>query len=244
MQIWRFLRPSALGFTWRLARGLVVDRIRGAPPLPLRVREYVAARAKQGDPADVLAKMDAFATSERFLMNLGPAKGALVREIFSRLPPEPRLLELGAFCGYSSILFASLLGPGCRIVSIEKDAASVEGARANVELAGLADRIEIRHGASGELIPELSGPFDLVFLDHWKDLYRRDLEAIEANGLLRKGSIVVADNVGPLFGAENYLDYVRGCGRYDSENRVSTIEYSNVEDAVEISVYRGDAATR
>ena len=34
----------------------------------------------------------------------------------------------------------------------------------------------------------------------------------------RKGSVVVADNVGPAFGAHAYLGYVRGCGRYDSRN--------------------------
>ena len=87
---------------------------------------------------------------------------------------------------------------------------------------------------------ELEGDFDLVFLDHWKDLYEKDLRLLESNGLLRPGTIVVADNVGQLFGAEAYLDYVRSCGRYDSENRLSTVEYSEMEDAVEISIYRGD----
>jgi len=239
MQVWRFLTPTHIGFTWRMASEALFDRITGAPPLPLRVRDYVAEHARRGDPQSVLATMDAFAMDERFLMNLGPAKGPLVREVFAQLPPNPRILELGAFCGYSSILFASTLGPEGRVVSIEKSQASVSGARANVEFAGLSERVEILHGASTETIPTLSGPFDLVFLDHWKDLYRKDLETLERCGLLHAGTIVVADNVGPLFGAAPYLEYVRSCGRYDSENRVSTVEYTEIPDAVEISVFRG-----
>lgn len=238
MQIWRFLQPSALGFSFRVLRDTLIDRLTGAAPLPLRVRDFVAQHARRGDPEDVLRTMDRFATEVRFLMNIGPDKGPLVRELLARLPRDARILELGAFCGYSSILLADTLGDAGRIVSIEVSAAAVEGARANVEFAGLGDRVEIHHGGSTETIPTLEGSFDLVFLDHWKNLYKTDLEAIEANGLLRPGSLVVADNVGPLFGATEYLDYVRTCGRYDSENRVATIEYSSIPDAVEISVYR------
>ena len=107
--------------------------------------------------------------------------------------------------------------------------------------AGYADKVEILEGSSTEVIRTLEGPFDLVFLDHWKDLYERDLRLIEERGLLRAGSIVVADNVGEIFGAAAYLDYVRSCGRYESENRPAHIEYSDLPDAVEISVYQGQS---
>ena len=238
MQIWRFLQPAALGFSFRLVRETLIDRLTGAAPLPLRVRDFVAQHARRGDPEDVLKTMDRFATEERFLMNIGPDKGPLVRELLAGLPRDARILELGAFCGYSSILLADTLGDRGKIVSVEISAAAVEGARANVEFAGLGDRVEIHHGGSTETIPTLEGPFDLVFLDHWKDLYKTDLQEIEANGLLRPGSLVVADNVGPLFGATEYLDYVRTCGHYETEHRVATLEYSSIPDAVEISVYR------
>jgi len=238
MQIWRFLQPAALGFSFRVVRETLIDRLTGAAPLPLRVRDFVAQHARRGDPKDVLKTMDRFANEVRFLMNIGPDKGPLVRELLAGLPADARILELGAFCGYSSILLANTLGDRGKIVSVEISAAAVEGARANVEFAGLGDRVEIHHGGSTETIPNLEGPFDLVFLDHWKDLYKTDLQEIEANGLLRPGSLVVADNVGPLFGATEYLDYVRTCGHYDTEHRVATLEYSSIPDAVEISTYR------
>ena len=205
---------------------------------PRKVARYVEANARRGDPADVLATMDRYAREEQFLMNIGPDKGPIVQELFAGLAPDARVLELGAYCGYSAVLFASTLGPEGRVVSLEVGEESVEAARANVAHAGLADRVEFILGDSGESIPNLDGPFDLVFLDHWKDLYKRDLQAIEARGLLKPGSIVVADNVGPHFNPTEYLEYVRGCGHYECEHRESTIEYSDDADAVEISVYR------
>ena len=214
------------------------DLVQKIEPHPKKVSDYVAKHARRGDPASVLATMDRYAREERFLMNLGPDKGALVEEVFDRLPDDARILEVGAYCGYSAVLFASKLGPGGRLVSLEIGEESVEAARANVEFAGLADKVEIVLGPSGESIPTLEGTFDLVFLDHWKDLYKDDLQAIEAKGLLKPGSLVVADNVGESFNPTAYLEYVRTCGHYESEHRESTIEYHTLPDAVEISVYR------
>ena len=205
---------------------------------PLRVHDYVVANAERGDPTTVLAAMDRYAREERFLMNIGPDKGALVREVFSRLPENPRVLELGTYCGYSAILFGTQLGEGGQLVSLELGQESVEASRANVEFAGLSDRVEIIQGDAAETIPTLDGTFDMVFLDHWKDLYKRDLLAIEAQGLLQPGSLVVADNVGESFNPAEYLEYVRTCGHYECEHREATIEYSTLPDAVEISVYR------
>jgi catechol O-methyltransferase len=108
----------------------------------------------------------------------------------------------------------------------------------NVDAAGLSQQIIFIHGPSTEVIARLADHFDLVFLDHWKDLYRKDLELIERTNLIGPGSVVVADNVGPIFGADDYLGYVRNCGHYDSEHRVATIEYTQVPDAVEISVFK------
>ncbi len=99
--------------------------------------------------------------------------------------------------------------------------------------------VDVVDGKSSEVIPTLEGFFDLVFLDHWKGLYKPDLQAIESSGLLREGSVVFADNVGPLFGADEYLAYVRNCGHYDNRSMVSTVEYTEIEDAVEISTYHG-----
>ncbi len=217
----------------------LVELIQTMEREPLRVSDYVAANVTEGDAAGVLAAMDHYAREIAFLINIGPDKGDLVREVFDRAPEGPRVLELGAFVGYSAILFGMKVGDSGRVVSLEIGEQHAEASRRNVAHAGLADRVEIILGDSGESIPNLDGPFDIVFLDHWKDFYKRDLQAIEQHGLLRAGSVVVADNVGESFNPTEYLEYVRTCGRYDSEHRPAMMEYSTLPDAVEVSVYHG-----
>jgi catechol O-methyltransferase len=234
----RFLTPKALPWTFRRVYEFVADRLTGAPPRVEQVRRFVEEHAGENDPQDVLRTMDRFARERRFLMNVGPEKGPLMAELIGRLPASARVLELGAYCGYSAIMIADQLGPEGRLTSIEVDPDSVRASRANVAYAGYADKVEILEGSSSDVIQTLDGTFDLVFLDHWKDLYERDLRLIEERGLLRAGSTVVADNVGEMFGADEYLHYVRSCGRYESENRPAHVEYSNLPDAVEISVYQ------
>jgi catechol O-methyltransferase len=238
MQLWRFLTPKALGFSMKMAREALVDRLTNAPPRVLRARDYVAQHAQRNDPEDVLRILDRFAVEVRFLMSVGPEKGPLLSEVAAQLPANPRILELGAYCGYSSILMAKTFGAGASIVSLEISEESVQSATANVEFAGLSEQVTFIRGSSTDTIPTLEGRFDLVFLDHWKDLYLTDLQLIEETGLIGPGSIVVADNVGEVFGAHAYLDYVRGCGHYRTESRTATIEYSKVPDAVEIAHYQ------
>ena len=238
VSLWRFLLPLAWSFTTKTTLHHALDRIKGAPARTIQARDYVAQNARPGDPADVLRTLDEFSTNKRWLMSVGPEKGPLVQELAARLPANSRILELGAYCGYSSILIATAFGPDCAVVSIEIDEDSVASARANVAIAGLSDQISFVLGPSTDMIEQLEGPFDLVFLDHWKDLYKADLQRIEQRQLIRPGSIVVADNVGKIFSPDAYLDYVRNCGHYHCENRTATIEYTSLPDAVEISTYQ------
>ena len=227
-----------------LARELVRTaraRFAGEPDRMRAALEWVLERAEPGRPDSVLEALDEFARSKRFLMNVGPVKGLLLDECVERAGPAARVLELGCFCGYSAVRIARRLPQG-QLVSVEKNPGSVEVARQVVDFAGLAERVEIRQGASSDEIPRLAGAFDLIFIDHHKPLYLADLQALEAHALLRPGSVVFADNVGPLFGAHEYLDYVRGCGRYETRYHRSTVEYTELEDGAEISVYRGPKA--
>jgi catechol O-methyltransferase len=187
----------------------------------------------------VLAALDRFGREQLFLMNVGDRKGLILDAEVRRARPA-RALEIGAFCGYSAVRTARLLREwGGQLVSVEADPAAAEVVREMVEFAGLSGHVEVLRGKAERVIPTLTGPFDLVFLDHWKDLYLPDLQRLEQHGCLRKGTVVVADNVG-LFDVAPYLDYVRSSGRYDSTHHVSTVEYvDSLPDAVEVSVFRG-----
>jgi catechol O-methyltransferase len=227
----RFALQEAGRFLW--------DRLRGAAPRVEQALAFARAHARAGDPESVLSALDRFGREHSFLMNVGDRKGEILdAEVRNRKPA--RALEIGAFCGYSAVRIARLLREwDGRLVSIEASEANARVARAMLELAGLSDLVEIHHAKAEEAIPSLGAPFELVFIDHWKDLYLPDLLRLEKHALLRPGSVVVADNVG-LFDASDYFAHVRGSGRYESRNVVSTVEYRDeLPDAVEISVFRG-----
>ena len=228
-----------LAFALVEAGRFVRDRLRGAPPRAQQALAFAREHARPGDPESVLAALDRFGRERSFLMNVGDRKGEILDAELLRVRPA-RVLEIGAFCGYSAVRIARLLrGWDGRLCSVEASRENAEVARATVALAGLSERVEVVHGKAEAVIPTLPGPFELVFIDHWKDLYLPDLRRIEAHGLLRPGSVVVADNVG-LFDVSDYLAHVRSSGRYESRNVASTVEYRDaLPDAVEISVFRG-----
>lgn len=232
--------PATLRFFGVEGFRFLRDRLLGRDSRAARALAYVKEAVPQGDPEGVLRALDHFGREHSFLMNVGDRKGELLARTLQE--SDARLcLEIGAFCGYSAVLMGRILAErDGRLISLE---ASRENHRISQEMvawAGLADTVDLRHGSAEALIPELEGPFDLVFIDHWKDLYLPDLERIEKHDLLREGSIVVADNVG-FFDAEDYLTHVRTCGHYDSTNYPLSVEYrDDIPDAVEISVYRAD----
>jgi len=192
--------------------------------------------------------MDDFAENDRFLMNIGNEKGLLLTEELKKLGRNILILELGCFCGYSAILMAKNLGNAGKVVSLEVNRTYAKNASEIINFAGLKDKITIIEGSSDKIIGTLRYRFDLVLLDHWKNLYKRDLIAIEKRGLLKNGSIIFADNVGKLISAlvgkrgesDNYLDYVRNNKKYKNKNIKTFLEYSKAEDEVEISTYSLD----
>lgn len=104
-----------------------------------------------------------------------------------------RILEVGTLGGYSAICMARALPGGGRLVTLEIDPHHADVARNNIASAGLADRVEVRTGPAADLLPELEGPFDLVFIDADKESNAGSFD--HAVRLSRKGAVIIVDNV-------------------------------------------------
>ncbi len=105
-----------------------------------------------------------------------------------------RILEIGTLGGFSTIWLARGTGPQGRVVTLEYEPKHAEVARANLERAGLKNRVEVMIGAALDTLPTLTGdPFDLVFIDADKENYPAYLDW--AVRLARPGAVIVADNV-------------------------------------------------
>ena len=202
--------------------------------------DYVLKNAISNDPKAVTQCIDDYVKqSGKFLMNVGPEKGNILRKEILRSKPA-RVLELGSFIGYSAILIASSIDNESKLVSIDIDSKSIEISKNMVSFAGLDNKIQFIEGSASEVIPTLKEGFDFVFIDHGKKSYLNDLLLLEEHSLLNQNAVVFADNVG-IFETdlENYLKHVRNSKLYQTSNIASKLEYrDNIYDSVEISIYR------
>lgn len=115
-----------------------------------------------------------------------------------------RILEIGTAIGFSAIAF-SYACPNAEILSIERDEAMYYRALENIKVAGLSNRITVRLGEAREVLTELSGPFDFIFMDAAKAQYQRFFAACKE--LLPVGGILCSDDVhylGMLHDQEKY----------------------------------------
>jgi catechol O-methyltransferase len=143
----------------------------------------------------------------------------------------------------------AVAAPSAKIVSIEFNAANAEIAGHILEHAGVGGRVTIVVGTlgdGGKTIDVLrkvqgfgAGSVDLVFIDHDKSVYLSDLQLILANGWLRRGALVVADNV-KFPGAPEYRKYmIENEGRiWRTVEHETHVEYQSViKDLVLVSEY-------
>lgn len=207
-----------------------------------RILRHALQHAVAGDPQSVIEAIDFYCSQKEWAMNVGDKKGEIVDMVVREQRPSV-LLELGAYCGYSAVRMARLLSPGARLLTIEFNPDYAAITQQMVDFAGLQDRVSVLLGASQDIIPQLKkkhgvDTLDMVFIDHWKDRYLPDLLLLEECGLLRKGTVLLADNV--IFpGAPDFLAYVRGNSRFECTHFASFLEYSQVVDGLEKVVYKG-----
>ncbi|KAL3421852.1 catechol o-methyltransferase [Phlyctema vagabunda] len=167
----------------------------------------------KGSPEKVLRTIDEFGRTKKYLMNVGEDKGKIVTKLIQEVKPQT-MVELGGYCGYSTILFASTVrdAGGKHYYSLERSPKFAKVIQTLVEFAGLEDTVEVIIGPSDEGIKKLYSRgvrnINMMFLDHYKPAYTTDLKLCEELGLIQKGTLLAADNVIKP-GNPPYLAYVR-----------------------------------
>ena len=120
-----------------------------------------------------------------------PHTRGLIQCLLEMLAPE-RILEIGTAVGYSALVMYTYAPEPCEIITIERDEQRAAEARRNFEQFGAAG-ITLLEGDAAQILPELEGTFDLIFMDAAKGQYIRFLP--EVIRLLRPGAVLLSDNV-------------------------------------------------
>jgi len=104
-----------------------------------------------------------------------------------------RILEVGTAVGFSAVLMREYAPKECRVTTIEKYEKRIPVARQNFIRAGREDQITLLERYAMNLLKELEGPYDFIFMDAAKGQYIYYLP--ELLRMLPVGGILVSDNV-------------------------------------------------
>jgi predicted O-methyltransferase YrrM len=179
------------------------------------VDEYVGGLLA---PHDEVLERVAAAAEEAGLppIQVTPAQGKLLY-LLAKAIGARTVLEFGTLAGYSTIWLARALPETGRVLTLEADPRHAEVAAANIERAGVSEKVELRVGPALEVLPELGGegPFDLVFIDadkastpayfEWSLQRTRSGGLIVADNVIRDGALVDESNEEPAISAQRRL---------------------------------------
>lgn len=114
-------------------------------------------------------------------------------EFFTKMIQPDTILEIGTYTGYSGVCLARGLKKRGKLITLDINDELETMVRGFFEESGLADQIDYRLGNALEIIPTLSGPFDLVFIDADKFNNANYFDLIIDK--VRPGGIILTDNV-------------------------------------------------
>ena len=104
-----------------------------------KVADFVVSNARAGDVDHAIQLIDEFGYRQSFLMNVGDEKGEILDAALRRSGAK-RVLEVGAYVGYSALRIARQLPSDGRVYSVEFSTANAAVARRIIEHAGMGDR--------------------------------------------------------------------------------------------------------
>ena len=160
--------------------------------LPEAIQQYVEQHT-DGE-SDLLARLNR-ETHQKVLMPRmlsGHVQGRVLAMLAHMIRPQ-RILEVGTYTGYSALCMAEGLAEGGTLITLDKNEELEDMVRRYIDEAGMTEKIDYRLGNAMELIPEIEGPFDLVFIDADKANYYNYFKLVIDK--VRPGGFIIADNV-------------------------------------------------
>lgn len=117
---------------------------------------------------------------------------SLIKFLLAMHQPKT-ILEVGCAIGFSTLLMSEYAPAECKITTIEKYEKRIPIARENFKRAGKEDAITLLEGDATDILKNLQGNYDLIFMDAAKGQYIHFLPDILR--LMPAGGILLSDNV-------------------------------------------------
>jgi caffeoyl-CoA O-methyltransferase len=159
-----------------------------------QLAEYIAAHSTSPDSVQrMLMAATEEHTGGHARMQIGGDQGTLF-ELFTLAIGARTAIEIGTFTGYSALSIARGLGPEGRLICCDVSEEWTAIAREHWELAGVADRIDLRIAPALDTLAALPTDlrFDLAFIDADKPNYIHYYEALLPR--MHPNGVILVDN--------------------------------------------------
>lgn len=154
-----------------------------------RIVDYINSLDKGNSPVCNAIEKEALADGVPIIRK---EMGNLLKVLLLLKQPQ-KILEVGTAVGYSSILMSENMPQNCRITTIENYEKRIPVAKNNFKRAGKEEVITLLEGDAMDILKELDGTYDFIFMDAAKGQYINFLP--ELLRLMPAGGLLIADNV-------------------------------------------------
>jgi predicted O-methyltransferase YrrM len=210
------------------------------PTSPEMVAAWIETAQRRRDPFERLHRAsDEHREKHGAGCSVYPTSSGPLLAVLAASVRAERILEVGCGLGYSALCLAH--GSGAVVETIEREPQHVRLAELEISEAGYGDRIRVIQGEAADVLPGLSGPYDLIFsdadpeempiaLDHF-------LRLLRPGGLLVSANLFLAQFVPDLAGIEQMAEYRQRI--VDDERLLTAI----VPGGLALSCFRANAGS-
>lgn len=167
----------------------------------------------KGSAGSVLNAIDKYAKDTPLPKHLDEDQCRILDDVVNSIDHRVVGLELGVYCGYSTIRIASKsANSNSKLISFEKDTFGV--AEKMIEIAGMSSKVQLFKGRLNEgpdelqkFLDKMKAPyFNFIFMNHSGNSYLEDFKFLKQRRMLGKGTVIVANTKGHH---QEYLKYVK-----------------------------------
>ncbi len=160
--------------------------------IPETIEDYARAHTiKESDLLQRLVK-ETYKETDLPEMQVGHLEGAFLR-LLVQITNAKRILEIGTFTGYSTLVMAEGLPKDGEIITLDINPDTTNIAKKYWVESPHGKKIKSILAPALDSIKNLTGLFDMVFIDADKENYINYFEACLPK--VRQGGLIVADNV-------------------------------------------------
>ena len=153
------------------------------------IEEYINRTHKKEEP--FFSELREYAEKNHIYI-VKPQVEKLLSVLLSIYRPK-NILEVGTAIGYSALLMLKYAGEGATVTTIEREEKVLLEAKENIKKRGMEDHIRCIFGDATEVLENISGDFDFVFIDAAKGQYRDHFD--KALSMCHSGSVILTDDV-------------------------------------------------